>query len=129
MHIIRFLPQENESQCASLVCTPDRQERQTTKLIENIKCSESVGPKHQSYVVNPQVFLGLAMSILALLTHRLSIWDPSRSQNSWMKGQQKQHTQQTPVTNRAAPIIMPMILNRPFTMLLGSAWEFSNFGN
>ena len=89
MHIIRFLPQENESQCASLVCTPDRQERQTTKLIENIKCSESVGPKHQSYVVNPQVFLGLAMSILALLTHRLSISDPSRSQNSRMKGQQK----------------------------------------
>ena len=37
------------------------------------------------------------------------------------KGQQKQQTQQTPVTNRAAPIIMPMILNRPFTMLLGSA--------
>ena len=50
MHIIRFLPQENESQCASLVCTPDRQERQTTKLIENIKCSESVNPKHQSSI-------------------------------------------------------------------------------
>ena len=45
------------------------------------------------------------------------------------KGQQKQQTQQTPVTNRAAPIIMPIILKRPFTMLLGSAWEFSNFGN
>ena len=50
LHIIRFLPQENESQCASPACTPDRHERQTTKLSENIKCSESVNPKHQSSI-------------------------------------------------------------------------------